>query len=218
MRIKPFSIEQYFDLYEFTTPHLLCASDCETMSIDELLQLAKVSPAELGALRLGYSEARGKPELRAAVARTYLYVNIEQVLVLAAPEEGIYLTMRALLEPGDHVVVLSPAYDSLLNIAEHVSGNVSQWLIQPTPTGWQLNLEELEQLVGDYTKLIVVNFPHNPTGFLPRPAELEAVIEIARRHGAWLFCDEMYRGLEIGGTETLPSAADQYEKSIVLAG
>jgi aspartate/methionine/tyrosine aminotransferase len=218
MRIKPFSIEQYFDLYEFTTPHLLCASDCETMSIDELLHLTEVPPAEFGSLRLGYTEARGNPELRTAVAQNYQSIDPEQILMLAAPEEGIYLTMRTLLEPGDHVVVLTPAYDSLLNLAEHVSGNVSPWLIQPTPSDWQLDLEELDQLVSDYTKLIVVNFPHNPTGFLPAPAELEAIIAIARRHGTWLFCDEMYRGLEIGDAETLPSAADQYERSIVLAG
>lgn len=218
MYIEPFAIEAYFDLYEFTTPYILCASDCESMSVAELLQMAGLHPADLGALHLGYTEAQGHPELRAAVSETYAAVEPDQVVILTSPEEGIYLTMRALLEPGDHVVVLSPAYTSLLNVARHISGDVNQWMIQPTPSGWELDLDGLERLLTPQTKLLVVNFPHNPTGLLPEPDEFQAIVALARRHGIWLFCDEIYRGLEYGHSQTLPSAADLYERSIVLAG
>ena len=68
----------------------------------------------------------------------------EDVVILGAPEEGIYLALRTLLDPGDHVVVLTPAYDSLLNLAEHISGNVSQWEIQAGEESWQLDLAQLE--------------------------------------------------------------------------
>ena len=218
MKIASFAIEQYFDEYEFTTPHLLCASDCETMTVAELLQLAGMSTADLVGLRLGYGEAQGNRELRTAVARTYKSVQPKQVVVLAAPEEGIYLAMRALLEPGDHVVVLTPAYNSLLNLAQHISGNVSQWEIKPTAEGWQPDLNAFERMVTPQTRLIVVNFPHNPTGFLPAPDQLQSIIDIAQRYDTWLFCDEMYRGLELSGRLTLPSAADLYSRAIVLAG
>ncbi len=218
MHIPPFATEQYFALYEFNTPHLLCASDCETLTTAELLRLADMDAAGLLAQRLGYTESQGDPALRAAIAAQYERVNPAEVVVLGAPEEGIYLTMRTLLEPGDRVVVLAPAYDSLLNLATHVAGEVQPWAIRATPDGWSLDLAELERLLTTPTKLVVVNFPHNPTGLLPMPGEFDALIDIVRRHGAWLLCDEMYRGLERDPADRLPSAADLYERAIVLAG
>ncbi len=218
MKIAPFEIEQYFDQYEFTTPYLLCASDCETMSIAELMQMAEVPLVDFAEIRLGYTVAQGSLELRTAVSQTYQSVQPDHVVILTAPEEGIYLTMRTLLEPGDHVIVLTPAYNSLLNLAQHITGNVSQWAVQPTETGWQIDLDAFEQLVTPETKLIIVNFPHNPTGFLPTNEEFQAIIDIAQRHNTWLFCDEMYRGLELNGTPALPSAVDRYERAIILAG
>jgi len=218
MQIEPFATELFFSFYEFTTPYLLCASDCETMSVGELLNLAGETTETLLDLRLGYTESQGHPELRSAVAALYERVSSDEVVMLGAPEEGIYLTMRALLEPNDHVVVLTPAYDSLLNLAAHVSGNISRWPLRPRPGGWSLDLDELERLITDDTRLVVVNFPHNPTGYLPAAAEFDALIDIVRRRGAWLLCDEMYRGLERNPADRLPSAADRYERAIVLSG
>ena len=218
MNIAPFEIEHYFARYEFNTPYLLCSSDCETVSVRELLDMAGQSEADLGALRLGYTESQGNPALRAAIAATYRDVTADEIVVLGSPEEGIYLVMRALLEAGDHVVVLTPAYDSLFNLAEHISGNVSRWELKPGDGGWEIDLDELAELVTARTKLIVVNFPHNPTGFLPDRDELQGIAEIARRSGAWIFCDEMYRGLELNGRATLPSIVDLAEQSMALAG
>ncbi len=218
MKIPPFTIEQYMAKYEFTTPHILCASDCETIVVSELLAMADLSLEDFGSLRLGYTESQGSPDLRTAVSQAYDNVHPDHIVILTTPEEGIYLTMRTLLELGDHVVVLTPAYDSLLNMAQHVSGNVSQWMIQPTTTGWALDLDQLEKLVTSQTKLLVVNFPHNPTGFLPTVEQFQTIIDIAQQNGTWLFCDEMYRGLEFGDAPQLPSAADSSKKCIVLAG
>ncbi len=138
--------------------------------------------------------------------------------MLNSPEEGIYLSMRALLEPGDHVVVLSPAYGSLINLAAHITGNVSRWELLPGDGRWELDLNALESMVTPHTKLIIVNFPHNPTGYLPDRATQAAIVDIARRHNTWLFCDEMYRGLERQPADRLPTATDLYERAIVLAG
>ncbi|MFL7838412.1 MAG: aminotransferase class I/II-fold pyridoxal phosphate-dependent enzyme [Candidatus Promineifilaceae bacterium] len=218
MKIEPFAIEEYFALYEFNTPYLLCSSDCESMTVDELLALSGQEVAALGELHLGYTESQGDPQLRTAVAAAYETAGMDDVIILAAPEEGIYLAMRALLNPGDHVVVLTPAYDSLLNMANHVSSNVSKWEIQAGDGRWQIDLDQLESLVTAETKLIVVNFPHNPTGFLPDDDQMDKIVDIARRHGTWLFCDEMYRGLELYGRETLVSAVDRYDRALILAG
>ncbi len=152
------------------------------------------------------------------MSATYTSVDPEEVVILGAPEEGIYLAMRSLLQPGDHVVVLTPAYDSLLNLAEHISGNVSRWEVQPGEKSWELDVESLEVLITPQTKLLIVNFPHNPTGLVPEATQFQALVDLARRHDLWLFCDEMYRGLELHGRDTLPSAVDMYERAIVLAG
>ncbi|MCA9873838.1 MAG: aminotransferase class I/II-fold pyridoxal phosphate-dependent enzyme [Anaerolineales bacterium] len=218
MQIAPFTIEQFFAVYEFTTPYLLCSSDCESMTVGELLEMAERPSTSLSDLHLGYTETQGSPALRAQVAALYPALTPDDVVVLTAPEEGIFLALHTVLEPGDHVVVLTPAYDSLLNLAEHVSGNVSRWEVEAGNGRWQLNLQRLETLVTDQTKLLIVNFPHNPTGLLPTLSEFQAIIDIARRHNAWLFCDEMYRGLEASDDETLPSAATLYERAIVLSG
>jgi len=84
--------------------------------------------------------------------------------------------------------------------------------------GWRLDLDALERLVTPRTKLVVVNFPHNPTGYLPSHAEWQTIVRVIERAGAWLFSDEMYRGLEYDPAARLPSGCDLYERGITLAG
>lgn len=220
MHIAPFAIEEYFALYEFNVPHILCASDCESMTVAQFLALAGEEPAGLTNIHLGYTESAGSLPLRETIATQYPGISAEEVVFLSAPEEGIFVAMHTLLQPGDEVIVLSPAYDSLRNLAAHICGaeNVKQWSFRSAGSRWQLSLDDLEALLSPRTKMVIVNFPHNPTGYLPTPAEFTQLLNLVQQHGAWLFCDEMYRGLELHGRETLPSAAGLYERSIVLSG
>jgi aspartate/methionine/tyrosine aminotransferase len=218
MNIRAFETERYFAKYEFTTPHLLSVSDCESFSIDELLQFGGYSIDDLTKIRLGYTESQGDPLLRARVADNYENVDADHVLILNSPVEGIYLAMRSLLALGDEAIILSPAYDALINLAESISSQVIRWQINSTTVGWQLDLKKLQTIISEKTKLIVVNFPHNPSGLLPSEEEFSRLVELADKYGIWLFCDEMYRGLEFSQRSTLPSAADLYQRSIVLAG
>ena len=218
MKSIPFGTELYYAKYEFSTPHLLSVSDCETLTVAELMALANIGLDELAELALGYTESSGHPELRSLVAREYEHVNPDQVIILGSPIEGIYLVMQALLEPGDEVIVLAPAYDALINIPEQSDAKVHRWPLMVRDGGWELDWPALERLTSEKSKLIVVNFPHNPTGFLPTESQLIDLIHIAERNGAWLFFDEMYRGLELDRVRRLPSAVDRYERSIVLSG
>jgi aspartate/methionine/tyrosine aminotransferase len=224
LKIKPFHTERIFAQYEFSAPHLLCASDCESMTIDELLKLAGAYWQSLGELWLGYTETQGAPNLRKRIANTYACIGPDQVIGLGAPEEGIFVTMHALLEAGDEVVVLSPCYDSLINVVEYLGCRVARWFLREakeppySPGDWQLDLSALRRLVTLRTKLIIINFPHNPTGYQPSLGEWQEIVSIARRAGAWLFSDEMYRGLEYELTDRLPSGCEQYERAITLAG
>ena len=220
MKIARFETEHFFAQYEFNTPYQLCNSDCETMSIETLLKLADVSISDFTQQTLGYTESQGNPKLRENIANTYQSCSPENVIVLATPVEGIYLTARALLNPGDEVIVLSPAYDALINMFEHVVGNenVKKWNFHPADDGWELKIEDLAQLLSPQTKMIVVNFPHNPTGYVPTPQMQQEIIAVAEQNNIWLFSDEMYFGLTHEGTSKIPSMADLSAKAIVLSG
>ena len=220
MNITPFATEHFFARYEFNTPYQLCNSDCETVTVSELLDLAGIPLEQLGGLRLGYTESQGHPDLRAMIAGSYDRVKAEDVVVLATPVEGIYLAARALLDQGDEVVVLTPAYDALVNLFEHVVGpdRVHKWAFIPKADRWELDFKQLETLVTPKTRLVVVNFPHNPTGFLPSVEQMNQLVAVVEQQDLRLFYDEMYYGLVHSGTAPVPSAADLTQKAIVLSG
>lgn len=220
MKIAPFATEHFFAQYEFSTPYQLCNSDCETISVAELLKLADVPMQDLGHLTLGYTESLGNSKLREMIAETYAHVQTEDVVMLATPVEGIYLLARATLDPGDEVIVMSPAYDALINTFEHVVGvlYVKKWEIVPGETQWHIDLDHLKKLITPRTKMLVVNFPHNPTGFLPSRDQLEELGRIVDENDLILFCDEMYFGLVHSGTTPIPSAIDITRRAVVLSG
>ena len=167
-------------------------------------------------LTLGYTDSLGHPLLRSGIAEMYDSVN-EAHIVVVVPEEGIFLLMNALLEPADHVVCAFPAYQSLYEIARSIGCEVSLW--EPSEEkGWRFDVSDLEAQVRPNTKLAVINFPHNPTGYLPSKEEFEALIDLARDHDIYLLSDEMYRSLEHRGGTTLPSACDLYERAFSLSG
>jgi aspartate/methionine/tyrosine aminotransferase len=219
MPIAPFRLERYFAQYEFKVKYLLSPSDCESLGMAELLQMASPESLELWqGLRLSYTESQGHPLLRAEVAGLYQHVRPEDVLI-AAPEEAIFIAMQTLLSPGDQVVAVSPAYQSLHEIARSIGCEVTEWRLQPAPGNiWQLDLDQLEGSLTDRTRMLVINFPHNPTGHTLSRSELDSVIRLARRHGLYLFSDEMYRLLEYEPSLQLPPVCDLYEKGISLSG
>lgn len=220
MKIAPFETEQFFALYEFNTPYQLCNSDCESLSMTELLELAGVAPEQFLGERLGYTDPRGRAPLRQAIAARHPGLSPDDVVMLGAPVEGIYLAARALLEPGDEVVVLAPAYDALVNLFEHVAGpgQVHKWRFRSERGRWDLRFEDLLELVSSRTRLLVVNFPHNPTGFLPPPDLQRQIVDLAERLDIWLFSDEMYHGLVHSGTPAIPSAAELSPRTVALSG
>ena len=218
MSIDPFRLERYFAKYEFKVKFLLSSSDCESIAMAELLQMA--SPASLEfwhGLKLGYTESQGHPLLRAEVAGLYEHIPADNVLI-AAPEELIFVAMQTLLNPDDHVVVVSPAYQSLYEIARSIGCAISSWKVQPGQDGWRMDFNQLEQSITERTRMLVLNFPHNPTGHTLTRAELDLVIELARKNNLYIFSDEMYRLLEYDPAVRLPAVCDLYEKGISLSG
>lgn len=215
--MRPFGIERYFARYEHDCAHLLSSSDCEPLTLEELLESADLETASLWrGLSLGYTESLGLPELRRQIARLYDGIGSDQVIEVV-PEEGILLAMQAVLEPGDHVVATFPGYQSLYSIAEDMGCRVTRWTPR-TADGWRFDVEDLRAAVTPGTKLVVVNFPHNPTGAHLTPDEFAEVIAIASAAGARVFSDEMYRWLERDAADRLPSACELDDRAVTLCG
>lgn len=216
--IRPFKLERYFAVHEFRTRYLLSASDCESMLQSDLLALADAEGQALWRdLWLGYTESQGHPLLRDEIARLYDGLTAEQVLV-AAPEEGILIAMHALLSPGDEVIVTWPAYQSLAEIAASLGCRIVPWSLALAGGAWQLDADVLPRLITPRTRLVVVNFPHNPTGFLPDRATFERIVHVVAERGIYLFSDEMYRLLEYEPAQRLAAGCDLYERGMTLSG
>jgi aspartate/methionine/tyrosine aminotransferase len=215
MPLEPFKLERYFARYEFTTRYLLCAADCESWSVQDLLALEPGAAERLNRLWLGYTETAGAPALRAEIARGYTSLQPEDVLVCAGAEEAVYLFMLAVIQPGQHVVVQRPCYQSHFEVARSLGATVSGWWGREE-NGWALDLDELARLVRPETRAIVINSPHNPTGYLMPAETLRAIYAFAAERGIWLVMDEVYRESEYDPALRLPAAADLGEKAVSL--
>lgn len=137
--------------------------------------------------------------------------------MVLAPEEGIFIAMNTILEKGDHVISTFPGYQSLYEVAKAIGCDISKW--SPVKgTEWSFNTEKLQNLIQENTKLIVINFPHNPTGANISEDDLQQIINMARQQNIIVFSDEMYRFLEYEDAERLSSACDLYENAVTLFG
>ena len=237
MQIAPFKLEQYFAKHEFTAKYMLSSSDCDGFPMEHILQQATSEELELwNNLTLGYTEGLGSPFLREAICRFYSNAKPENVLV-ASPGELSFILMNVLMSGKEksHAVVVSPAYQSLYQVLESLNCDISYWKPHEADSSaacgsacgergecsaaWNYDVADLKRLVREDTRLIVINFPHNPTGAYLTPGQLNEIVEIARSCGAYLYSDEMYRELIIkDGVEALPPVSDIYEKGISLWG
>jgi aspartate/methionine/tyrosine aminotransferase len=166
-------------------------------------------------LSLGYTESPGFSLLRKEIASLYPTLNSDQILTLAGAEEGIYCSLRVLLKPGDHVVLIDPCYQSLETLPTFFGAEITKVALN-FENQWKLELEEVKKAFQKNTKLLILNYPHNPTGTLLEKEVYEGLIELARVSNAYIFSDEVYRYLEIDESKRLPSIAEAYEKGITL--
>jgi aspartate/methionine/tyrosine aminotransferase len=217
MRTRDFLLEQYFAKYEFNTKFTLCPSDCETWSLEELLSMADAEARRLYRdLRLSYTESRGLPQMLEEISRRHHGISHSHI-VTGIPEELIFLFMQTFLQPGDRVICVSPAYQSLYEVSRSLGCRVDFWSLTEVGNVWRADTGKLKSMLTQTkTRLVVLNFPHNPTGCVPSIEEMEKIMEVCRKHGAVVFSDEIYRGTELSAP-TLPSASN-YPHAIVLGG
>lgn len=195
MKVNDFKSEVFFEKHEFSAPYLLSLSDAESMNIGELLDYEPGAREFFFNTWLGYTEVPGSPELRAEISKLYKTIGTNQIIVHAGAEEPIFNFMRVMLEKGDHMVAMFPAYQSLYDVAAAVGCDITRWEIKPSQDGWMVDLDELEKAIKPNTKVICVNSPNNPTGYLFSEYEIHRIIEIAKKNDLYVFSDEVYHGL-----------------------
>jgi aspartate/methionine/tyrosine aminotransferase len=213
--IREFGLERFFARHEFAARHVLAASDVEGMRMSELLALADDETSRLWSeLKLGYTESAGLPLLRAEIATLHDGLAADDVLTFAGAEEAVFLAMHAALKPGDHVIAVWPAYQSLHEVARSLGAEVTAVALDPRD--WSLDVARIASSFRPATRMVVINFPHNPTGAHIERDQLDEIVRLCRKHDAMLFSDEVYRLLEHDASDLLPPAATIYERGISL--
>jgi len=215
MKIKEFKLERYFAKHEFTAKYLLSSSDCDGYEQSHILDQASSDELKMwNEIKLGYTESAGNPILRESISKFYSTNNINDIVV-GSPGELNFIAMHVLLEKQDHVVAVAPAYQSLHEVVHSIGCEITFW--KPNEE-WVFDVNHLEGLIKENTKLIIINFPHNPTGSYLSIEELNQIAGIAERNDCTVFSDEMYHKLISEPDNELPPISDLYEKGISLWG
>lgn len=157
----------------------------------------------------------GGLELRAAIANQYQKLDSDGIIAACGADDALSLLFMALVGAGDHVIVQSPIYQPLTSVAEWCGAEVTQWPASEQKA-WQPQLEDLHRLLQPTTRLIVANFPHSPTGFVPDPDYLKQLSSLADDAGIIVICDEIYRGLPLTDANEPPSLVDLSPRAVVV--
>jgi aspartate/methionine/tyrosine aminotransferase len=221
VKIEPFALERWMTAHELSARYDIAESGILPLSTNDLLAFEEPEERKAileGLLKtpLGYSEASGSLELRTTLANTYRDRGPENVLVTTGAIEANFLLFNVLLDPGDHVVAVNPAYQQLNSVPRAVGAEVALWRIGPE--SYRYDLDELERLMSPRTRLIVVNTPHNPTGAMLSEEALGRVYGLAESVGAWLLCDEAYRWIEVPDGDPFAPPAVDYGPSAISVG
>lgn len=214
MKIQEFLIERFYAMYEFSTPYMLSSSDAESFTVQDLLALEAGAQDGFLQFKLSYTESTGAPELRRGIAALYESVHEDDVLIFAGAEEGIFIFMN-LLGIGDHFISMFPAYQSSFQIAKDSGVQVDYWYLREEQD-WQPNMSELRAMIRPTTRALLINSPHNPTGYNLSRAELDEIVSICREHDLILFSDEVYRLGEYNTADRLHAAVDLYDRAVSL--
>ncbi len=215
MRIEPFLMERWQSTHENHVEINLSDSGVHPMTLREL----GLPAAELEGLldeRLVYTQTNGTALLRERIAALYPGAGPDHIEATNGGAEANFMALWTLVEPGDEVVVQLPNYMQVFGIAESLGATMRSWNMRADfESGrWQFDTDALEALVNERTKLICLCNPNNPTGARMSAETLDRIAAIADRHGAWILCDEIYRGSDLDDQET-PTMWGRSERVVI---
>lgn len=219
MRIAPFGVEQWMNEYETRCTYNLAETCVESLTVAQLLDLAGYGDRlldELLPMKLTYGAIEGSGRLRSAVAALYDEQDADNVLVTHGAIGANHLVHLTLVEPGDKVISVLPTYQQHYSIPESIGADVRILRLRED-NAWLPDLEELGAHLTGGAKLVAINNPNNPTGSLMDRSMLEKIVALCDQAGAWLLCDEVYRGIDHTDPGTTTSVADLYHRGISTA-
>lgn len=213
-QIPPALLEEWMREFYFDTEIDLGSSGVSSFSMGELREILGFTQRDLDQVLLQDSRTLGDPVLRETIARRWGNGNPEQVMATHGSSEAIYLIMNTLLQPGDEVVALSPAYQQLFSIAEFIGCRVDRWPLS-FEREFVPDIATLKNLIGPRTRMVVVNFPHNPTGVSLTLEAHDELINVVDRSGAYLVWDAAFAEMVHDGP-ALPEPALRYDRTISI--
>ncbi len=210
---QPFEMERFMSQFEQVVDYNLSESGVHPVVLRELLADDSDRIDQLLSTELNYAYANGNPELRENISALYNGATPDNVLVTIGAVEANYNTVRTLLSPGDEIVVMLPNYMQIWGIAKNHDLLLKTFNLQEE-NDWAPDLAELENVLSEQTKLIAVCNPNNPTGRILTEAEMNGIVNLADRVGAWILADEVYSGAERLTEQPAPSFYGRYDKVI----
>jgi aspartate/methionine/tyrosine aminotransferase len=212
MNFQNFELEYFQSQFERTVEINLADSSVQCANTSDLLAGEDAHP--LLELPLYYPEVNGTVLLRERIAALYSGASAKNILVTVGAAQANWMVCNTLLEQGDEVIVVSPGYRQVWGLAKNLGCTVKEAQLR-RENNWRLDLDELESLASSKTKLISIVNPNNPTGSILSEGEMQRIVALCQKTGAWLHADEVYRGTELNGNET-PSFWGMYDRVICV--
>lgn len=216
MSFVQFELERWQSTWENQVRINLSESGVHPLSIRELLKLSGSTWEELADQRLGYDQSDGTLELRETIASLYSGATVDHVITTVGSSEANFIVCWTLVEPGDHVAILTPTYMQTHGLVQNLGASVSEFQLQGD-RGWEPNPEDIERAITPGTKLVVVTNPNNPTGHVLSQESRDRILDRVVAVGAWLLADEVYQGAELDGNTTT-TFWGSCERAIVVNG
>jgi aspartate/methionine/tyrosine aminotransferase len=212
MNFQNFDLEYFQSQFERTVEINLADSSVQCANMSDLLAGEDAKP--LLEMPLYYPEVNGTGLLRERIAALYPCASATNVLVTVGAAQANWMVCSTLLEQGDEVIVVSPGYRQVWGLAKNLGCKVKEAQLR-RENNWRLDLDELESLASKKTKLISIVNPNNPTGSILSQQEMQRIVALCQKTGAWLHADEVYCGTELTGSET-QSFWGMYDKVICV--
>jgi len=217
MDIKTFKVERWMDENETKCKYNLAETCIDSLTVREVVGMAGLDVdeymKELADTRLTYGHIVGSPELLEGIAGLYSdVIKPEHIIPMHGAIGANYHILMTLIDPSDNMVSVMPTYQQHYSIPESIGAEV-RILNLNLENHFLPDIDRLKELVDENTKVITMNSPNNPSGSLIPKETMEQVIDIARSVGAYVLCDEVYRGISEDGSY-MYSVADLYEKGI----
>jgi aspartate/methionine/tyrosine aminotransferase len=216
MRIPPFLLDQWLASYEFASPpirHNLATSTGPAWTLGDLLALGEGGGLkQLGDLRLSYAPPQGSDALRRQVAALH-DVDPDWVIITTGASEALSALYCLASEPGASITLPFPAFPAMPVMARAWGLNVATYALDRA-NGFKQSAERVLAAVGEHTRLVLVNTPHNPTGSVMPPAEIARLAASLEQRLIPLVVDEVYHPLYHDGPS--PTSAAQLPNTIVV--